>query len=136
MNLSGISSMLFVYSNGTNIVDVLNTRYTKPEVDIIISTYYNNAETDNMSNHKVNASGDSVIQCVLDAYAFRRGEVNIKNDDDLNSLTLTQLAANEYIIDLRTEESFANTYVKIKGTSYIGLSTTNNSIMYKDTSIY
>ena len=44
-------------------------------------------------------------------------------------LTLTQLAANESIIDLRTEESFANMYLNFKGTSYIGLSTTNNIII-------
>ena len=72
---------------------------------------YDKTETDNMLNQKVNASGDSVIQGILDAYVFRCGEINIKNDDDQNSLTLTQLAANESTIHLRTEESFANMYL-------------------------
>ena len=131
-----ISSMLNpMNNNGTNMIDILNTRYTKSEVDTPISTSYNKTETDNMLNQKVNTSGDSVIQGIWDAYVFRCGEIKIKNDDDLNSLTLTQLAANESTIDLRTEKPFDNMYLTIKGASYIGLSTTNNIIMYENTSI-
>ena len=48
---------------------------------------------------------------------------------------MTQLAANASIMDLNTEESFANMYLEIKGTSYTGLSTTKHITMYKDTSI-
>ena len=136
ITLLDISSMLnCINNNGTNIVDILNTRYTKSEVDTLISTYYNNTETGNMLNQKVHTSGNSVIQSNLDAYLFRCGEIKVKSDDDLNSLTMTQLAAHESIIDLRTEESFASVYLKIKGTSYIGLSTTNSIIMYMDTAI-
>ena len=47
-----------------------------------------------MLHQKVNTSGHSVIQGFLDAYVFRCGEINLKSDDGLNSLTLTQLAAN------------------------------------------
>ena len=136
ITLLGISSVLSLINNsGTNTVDILNTRYTKSEVDTPISTSYNKTETGNRLNQKVNTSGDSVIHGSLDAYVFRCGEIKIQNDDDLHSLTLTQLAANENTIDLRTEESFANMYLKIKGTSYIGLPTTNNIAMYKYTSI-
>ena len=71
----------------------------------------------------------------MDAYVFRCGEIKIERDGDLNSLTLTHLAANESINDLRTEESFASMYLKIEGTSYIGLSTTNNIRIYKNTYI-
>ena len=39
------------------------------------------------------------------------------------------------LIDLRTEESVANMYLKVKGLPYIGLSTTNNIISYKDPAI-
>ena len=124
-----------INNNGTHIVDISNTRYTKSEVDTLISTSYNKTETGNMLNHTVNTSGDSVIQGMLDAYVFRCGEINIKNDDGLNSLTMTQQAANESSIDLRSEDSFANVYLQIKGTSYTGLPTTNNIIMYKYTII-
>ena len=81
-----ISPMLnFINNNGANIVDIFNTRYTKLEVDTFLSTSYNAAETDNMLNHKVNTSGNSVIQGSLDAYVFRCGEIKIKSDDGLNS---------------------------------------------------
>ena len=55
-----------------------------------------------MLNQKVNTSGGT-IQGDLEAYVFRCGEIDIKNDDDLNCLSLIQLTENEYIIDLRTE---------------------------------
>ena len=71
----------------------------------------------------------------LEANVFRCGEIKAISDDDLNALTLTQLTANESTIDLRTVESFANIYLKVKGFSYIGLPTTNNIILYKDTTI-
>ena len=60
---------------------------------------------------------------------------NKKNNDDLNCLSLIQLTANESIIDLITEESFANMYFRIKGTSFMRLSTTtgfNNITLFKD----
>ena len=57
---------------------ICNTRYTKSEVDTFRSTSYNTTETDNMLNHKVNISGDSVIQGILDAYVFRCGGITIK----------------------------------------------------------
>ena len=57
------------------------------------------------------------------------------NDDDLNALTLTQLTANESIIDLRTGIAFGNMYFKVEGFSYIGLPTINNITLYKDTTI-
>ena len=117
-----------INNNGVNVTNILNTRYTKSEVDTLIPTSYNKPETYNMLNQKVNTSGNSVIQGILDAYVFRCGEIKIKNDDDLNSLTLTQQAANESTIDLRTEESSANMYLQIKGTSYKGLPTTNNGL--------
>ena len=42
INLLDIPSMLSVInSNGTNIVEILNTRYTKTEVDTLMSTSYN-----------------------------------------------------------------------------------------------
>ena len=66
---------------------------------------------------------------------FRCGEIRIINDGDLNALALTQLTANGSIIDLRTEGSVANMSWKVKGFSYIGLSTTNNITLYKDTTI-
>ena len=93
-----------VNNNGTSIVVILDIRYTQSEVDTLISTSHNTSETDNMSNQEVNTSGNSFIQGSLDAYLFRCGEINIKNDGDLNSLTLTQLSANRRIIDLMTEE--------------------------------
>ena len=136
MTLLGISSMLNAISNhGTTIVDILTTRYTKSEVDTLISTSFNKTETGNMLNHKIDTSGNSFIQGSLYAYLLRCGEIKIQRDDDLNSLTLTQLAANSSIIGLRTGESFANMYLKNKGASYIILSTTNNITMYKNTSI-
>ena len=66
------------------------------------------------------------MQGSLDAYLFRCGEIKIKNDDDLNSLTLTQLSANRNIIHLRTEESYADMCLTVKGFPYVILSTTNN----------
>ena len=129
INLLDIPSMLgIINNNGSNIVDIVNTRYTKTEVDGLKPTSYNKTETDNLLNQKVNTSGDSAIQGILDAYVFRCGEIKIKSDDDLNSLTLTRLMANESIIDLRTEETFANMYLNIKGISYIRLSTTDSII--------
>ena len=68
-----------------------------------------------MLNQEVNTLGNSSIQGMLDAYLFRCGEIRIKNDDDLNCLSMIQLTANESIIDLRTEDTFANTYFKING---------------------
>ena len=86
-------------------------------------------------NQKVNTSSNNVISISLEANVFRDGETTIINDDDLNALTLTQLTTNEYIIDLRTEISFANMYLRVKGFSYIGLSATNNTTFYKDTTV-
>ena len=42
------------------------------------------------------------------AYLGVVGETRMTNDDDLNALTPTQLTANGSIIDLRTEESYAD----------------------------
>ena len=39
------------------------------------------------------------------------------------------------MINLRTEESFANVRLKAKGFSYTGLQTTNNITLYKDATI-
>ena len=55
-----------------------------------------------MLNQKVNTSGGT-IQGELESWVFRCGEIEIKNDDGLNCLSLMQLTANESIIDLRTE---------------------------------
>ena len=46
---------------------------------------------------------------------------------------MVQLTPNEPILDLRTEEPFANMHFKINGDTYIRLSTTDNITMYKDT---
>ena len=46
-----------INNNGTNIVDILNIRSTKSEVDTLISASYNKTETDNMLNQKVNTPG-------------------------------------------------------------------------------
>ena len=89
-----------------------------------------------MLNQKVNTSGNSSIQGGLGAYLFRCGEIRNKSDDDINCLSMIQLTANESIIDLRTEDTFANMYFKINGESYIILSTTDNISMYKDIKIY
>ena len=88
-----------------------------------------------MLNQKVNTSGNSVISGSLEANVFRCGGINHISDDDLNALALTQSTANEPIIDLRTEESVATMYLKVKGLSYIGLSTTNNITLYEDTTL-
>ena len=116
--------MGFIHNNGTDIVDMLNTRYTKTEADTFISTSYNKAETGNMLNQKVNTSGNNVIPCSSEADVFRCGEIRIINGDDLNALT--QLTANESIIGLRTEEPYADMNLKVKGFPHIGLSTTDN----------
>ena len=76
-----------------------------------------------------------MISGSLEADVFRGAEIIIINDGDSNALALTQLTANAYIIDLRTEISFANMCLKVKGFSYIGLSTTKNITLYKDTTI-
>ena len=68
---------------------MFNTRYTKTEVDTLISTSYNKTETGNMLNQKANTSGNNVISGSLEANVFRCGEIRIINDDDLNALTLT-----------------------------------------------
>ena len=81
---------------------MFNTRYTKTEVDTLISTSYNKTETGNMLNQKVNTSGNNVISGSLEANVFRCGEIRIINDDDLTALTLTQLRANEFITGIRT----------------------------------
>ena len=113
MNPLDIPSMLStINNNATNIVDISNTRYTKTEVDTLISTYHSKTEIDNLLIQKVNTSGNNVISCSLEANVFRYGEIRTINDDDLNALTLTQLTANEYIIELRTVESFANMCLK------------------------
>ena len=135
INPLDIPSMLSTDNNGSNIIDILNTRNTKTEVDGLISTSCNKTETGNLLNQKTNTPGNSVIQGSLDANVYRCGEIKIISDGDLNALTLTHLTANEPIIDLRTEESFANVYLNVKGFPYIGLSTTNNITMYKDTTI-
>ena len=44
---------------------MFNTRYTKTEVDTLISTSYNKTETGNLLNQKVNTSGNNVISCSL-----------------------------------------------------------------------
>ena len=133
INLLGIPSMLtFINNNGTDIVDILNTRCTKTEADTLMSTSYNEAETDNLLNQKVNTSGNDVIPYSLEANVFRCCEITSTSDDDLTALALTQLTANASIIDLRTEESHADMDLKVKGLSYIGPSATNNITLYKD----
>ena len=74
-----------IHKNCTNIINIISTRYTKSEIDTLISTSDNKTDTGNMLNQKVNTSGDSVIQNILDAYVFRCGDIGIKGDDDLNS---------------------------------------------------
>ena len=102
ITLLDISSMLnIVNDSGPNMVYILNTRYTESEVHTPISTSYNKSETDNMFNQKVDTSGDGVIQGILDAYVFRCSEIKLTNDDDLNSWTMTQQAANESTTDLK-----------------------------------
>ena len=136
IHILDIPSMLStVNSNGTNKIDILKTRYINMEVDGLISTSYNNAETDNMLNRKINTSGNRVIHNSLEANVTRCGEINMISDDDLNSLTLTQLSANRSIIDLRTEEPYAYMYLEAKGFPHIGLPTTNKHTKYKDTTI-
>ena len=54
-----------------------------------------------------------MIQGSSEANVFRCGDIKIINDDDFNALTLTQLTANESIIDLRTEGPFANMYLQV-----------------------
>ena len=49
-------------NNGTNNIDILNTRYTKTEVDGLKSISYNKTEAGNLLNQKTNTSGNSVIQ--------------------------------------------------------------------------
>ena len=124
-----------INTNGANIIDILNTRYAKTEVDTLISTSYNKTETCNLLKQKVNTSGNSVISNNSEANVFRCGGIKIINDDDLNALTLAQLTANESIIDSRTEEPDAEMNLKVKGFPYIGLSATNNITLYKDTTI-
>ena len=91
-------------NNGTNIIDILNTRYTKTEVDTLMSTFYNKTETGNLLNQRANTLGNNVISNSLEANVFRCGEIKMINGDDLNALTLIQLTANGSIMDLRTEE--------------------------------
>ena len=119
----------------TNLVttEYLTTKYTI-SVDVT-SVFYNKTETGNVLNQKVNTSGNSSIPGGLDAYLFRCGEIRIKNDDDLNCLSMVQLTANESIMGLRTEGTFAKMYFKINGDSYIRLSTTDNISKYKDINI-
>ena len=124
-----------INNNGSNIVAVLNTRYTKTEVDGLISTSHTKAETDSLLDQKVDTSGNSVFRGSLEDNAFRCGEIEIINDDGLNSLALTQFSANRSIIGLRTEESHADVYLNAKGFSYVRLSTTNNITTCKDTTI-
>ena len=95
INLLDIPSMLStINNNGTNIVNILNTRYTKAGVYTLISASYNQTETDNMLNQKVNTSGNKVSPGSLEANVFRCGEITNINDDDLNTLALTQLTSN------------------------------------------
>ena len=63
-----------INNNGTNIVDILNTLYTKTEVDTLLSTSYHKTKTGNLLNQKVNTSGDNVIPGSLEANVFRCGE--------------------------------------------------------------
>ena len=124
-----------IHNSGAIIVDIPNTRYTKTEVDTLTSTSYNKTETGNLLNQKANTSGNYVIPCSLEADVFRCGEIKIINGDDPNALTLTQLRANEHIMDLSTEEPVANKCLKVEGLSYIGSPTTDNLTLYKDTTI-
>ena len=39
-----------INNNGTNMVDILNARYTKTEVDTLIATSYNKTETRNLAS--------------------------------------------------------------------------------------
>ena len=85
-----VPSMLSIINNsGTNIVDILNTRYTKTEVDTLIPISYNKAETVNLLNQKANTSCKDVIPGSLEADVFRGGEIRVIKDDDLNALTNT-----------------------------------------------
>ena len=63
-----------INNNGTNIVDILHTRYTRTDVYTRISTSYSRAETDNLLNQTVNTFGNNVISSSLEADVFRCGE--------------------------------------------------------------
>ena len=90
INILGITSMLStINNNGTNMVDILNTRYTKTEFDTLMATSCNKTETGNLLNQKVNTLGNDVISGSLEANVFRCGEMIIITGDDLNALTLT-----------------------------------------------
>ena len=92
---------------------------------MVLSISFNKAETDNLLNQKINTSGNNVMSGSLEANVFRCCEKNI-SDDDLNAVTLTQLSANRSIIDVRTEGSYVDMYLDVKGFSYISLQTTSN----------
>ena len=51
-----------INNNGTNIVDILNTWYTKSEINNIIPTSHIKTKTGNLLNLKVSTSGSSAIQ--------------------------------------------------------------------------
>ena len=54
-----------------------------------------------------------MIQGSSEANVFRCGDIKIISDDDFIAVTLTQLTANESIIDLRTEGPFTNMYLQV-----------------------
>ena len=62
--------------NGTTIVGSFNTRRTKPEVDTLISASYDQTETGNMLNQKVNTSVNRFIQDSLTVYSLRCGQLS------------------------------------------------------------
>ena len=54
MNHLDIPSMLgIINNNGTDLLYILNTRYTKAEVDTLISTSYNKAGTGKLTKTEV-----------------------------------------------------------------------------------
>ena len=50
-----------INDNGTNMVNILDTRCTQTEVDTLISISYTETETGNLLNQKANAPGNNVI---------------------------------------------------------------------------
>ena len=136
LTLLDISSMLhLINSNGTNTVDVLNTRYTNSEAYNIIYTFYIEVQTGNLLNVKVSISGNSAVQGDLSAWTFRFLDLKVKHNDDDNCLTLTQILPNQSYFNTRTTEAHAHMYFQLKGSSYMIMSTNTGVQFYQDTTI-
>ena len=134
MNPLDIPSMLSIINNNcTNIVDILTTRYTKKQKLILLYRILIIQQKPIICYIRKSIHQVMMISCSLEAGIFRGGEIRIVSGDDLHALTLTQFTANGSIIDLRTEISFANMYLKVKGFFIHKLSTTNTLTLYKNT---